>query len=227
MVKAIIFDLDDTLISERGYIKSGYYHIARLLSNRYNEDEEKLYNLLSELFNDNPRYIFNRLFDKLGIAYTKSDILEMVNEYRNHSPRISFYSDVLPFINLLKKRYIKTGIITDGYANAQHQKLKAVQANNHFDEIIVTDDLGKNYWKPHPMPFEIMKEKLNVSFDEMVYIGDNPEKDFYISNIYPIKAVRIIRNDSVYKNASYYKAVQASFKINSLSDLNTHLIGEK
>ena len=50
MIKAVVFDLDDTLISEKKYIESGYQHISKLLSNRFNKDEQELYQLLTRLF---------------------------------------------------------------------------------------------------------------------------------------------------------------------------------
>ena len=36
LIKAIVFDLDDTLISEHEYIKSGYKHISQRLSKTFN-----------------------------------------------------------------------------------------------------------------------------------------------------------------------------------------------
>ena len=119
---------------------------------------------------------------------------------------------------------IKTGIITDGHAIAQRQKLKAIQAEEYFDEIIVTDELGREYWKPHPKAFELIKGKLNVNFDEMVYVGDNPEKDFYISSIYPIETIRIVRPLSIYSCAAYFKNHQESFSVNNLGILLKELI---
>lgn len=218
MVKAFIFDLDDTLISEEKYIESGYRHIARLLSDRYNKDVAELHELLMELFRNSPRNVFNRLLDTLGISYTKNNILELVEEYRDHLPNIEFFDDVLPCLELLRKNNMKLGIITDGYANAQHQKLKAVKAMEYFDEIIVTDELGREFWKPHPKSFEIMKKKLNVEFNEMIYVGDNPEKDFYISSIYPIGTVRVYR-DGVYTEKSYLKDIKEKNSIQSLIEI--------
>ncbi|MCM3693194.1 HAD family hydrolase [Neobacillus niacini] len=220
MVKAVVFDLDDTLISEKQYIKSGYKHISELLSNRFNRDETELYNLLIGIFSESPLNVFNRLFDKLGITYTQNDILELVESYRNHLPSIEFFEDVISCLESLKKERVKLGIITDGYADAQFQKLKAVKATDYFDEIIVTDELGREYWKPHPKAFEMMKEKFNIEYNQMIYVGDNPEKDFYISNIYPIKTIRILR-DGVYKEKCYLKNIRETHSINSLSELNT------
>jgi len=219
MIKSVIFDLDDTLISEEKYIESGYRYISKLLSRRTDKNEIQLYQLLIALFKENPKYVFNRLFDMSGISYSKSDILELVEQYRNHLPTIEFFDDVLPFLKELKKRGIKVGIITDGYANAQRQKLKAINADNYFDEIIVTDELGREYWKPNPNAFELMKEKMNVSFNEMIYIGDNPEKDFYIGSIYPIKTIRIYRNNGIHKEKIYFKNIKESYSIRSLTEI--------
>jgi putative hydrolase of the HAD superfamily len=218
MVKAIIFDLDDTLISEKQYIESGFRHIAKLLSDRYDKKEIELYKVLNKLFINSPKNVFNRLFETFEIPYTKKQIIELVEEYRNHVPNIDFYNDVLPCLDVLKNKKIKMGVITDGYTNAQRNKLMTVNANNHFDEIVVTDELGREFWKPHPKAFEIMKEKLNVEFHEMIYVGDNPEKDFYISSVYPIRTVRVYR-EGVYTEKSYLKGIKEKHSIQSLSEL--------
>ncbi|MED4375447.1 HAD-IA family hydrolase [Schinkia azotoformans] len=219
MIRAVIFDLDDTLISERKYIESGYLHISKLLSKRVNKSAIKLYQLLITLFEENPKYVFNRLFKMLEINYTQNDILELVEQYRNHLPTIKLFDDVLPCLKELKKKKIKLGIITDGFANAQRQKLKAIDVKEYFDEIIVTDELGRDFWKPHPKAFEIMKNKLDVKFNEMIYVGDNPKKDFYISNKYPILTIRIYR-EGIYCNQEYLNGVMENHSIRSLDDLN-------
>ena len=145
-------------------------------------------------------------------------INNLVSKFRNHFPNIHFYDDVIPFITYLKTNGIKVGIITDGYTNAQHQKLKSLNADNYFDEIILTDMYGREYWKPHPKAFEIMKERLEVEFDEMIFVGDNPEKDFFISNIYPIKTVRIFRN-GIHMDKDYFGNVKENYHIDNLKGL--------
>jgi putative hydrolase of the HAD superfamily len=131
---------------------------------------------------------------------------------------------VLPCLELLKRKGIKTGIITDGYISTQRNKLKVLNADKYFDHIIATGELGREYWKPHPKAYEMMQKMLQVSFDEMIYIGDNPEKDFYIGSIYPIKTVMICRknNDSrngIYKDRLYLENIKESYKILSLVEL--------
>lgn len=218
MLKAIIFDLDDTLVSEMEYIKSGYRYVSKLLCEELCVREEDLYQLLLRLFAENPKYVFNRLYDILKMPYSDDKIEQLVREYRNHTPTIEFYPDVLPCLELLAKRSIKTGIITDGNVTTQNQKLKAVRAWNYFDKIIITDLLGEEYRKPHPKAFELMLESLGITFDEMMYIGDNPEKDFFISSIYPIITARINRY-GIYQHKSYLNGIKETYSINNLLEI--------
>lgn len=218
MVKAVVFDLDDTLISEKEYIKSGYRHIAGIIEDRFSMDKNQVFDDLMNLFKVSPLNVFNRLYDEYQIEYSKEMILDLVKEYRGHFPDIQFYDDVLPCLLELKRTGVKVGIITDGYAIAQRQKLKAIQADKYLDEVIVTDELGREYWKPHPKAFELMKEKFKVNFDEMLYVGDNPEKDFYISKTYPIKTVRVLR-DGVYSDKNYFRDIKENVNVISLIDI--------
>lgn len=218
MVKAVIFDLDDTLISEKEYIKSGYFHISKVLSLKIGIIKENIFADLMELFQVSSNNVFNRLYEKYDIEYSKEMILNLVHEYRGHFPDVQFYNDVLPCLQELKSAGIKTGIITDGYAIAQRQKLIAVEADKYFDEIIVTDELGREYWKPHPRAFELMKDRLDVEFSEMIYVGDNPEKDFYINNIYPVKTIRIYR-EGVYKDRAYLDNIKETYSVHSLIEM--------
>ena len=218
MIKAVVFDLDDTLVSEKEYIKSGYRHIAEVIGQRFNINKDQVSIDLFQLFRESPHNVFNRLYEKYHIEYSKEMIIDLVNEYRGHFPDVQYYDDVMQCLNELKVLGIKIGIITDGYAQAQRQKLKAVEADMYFDEIIVTDELGRDYWKPHPKAFEIIKERFGVSFDEMIYVGDNPGKDFYISTIYPIKTVRIFR-DGVHKDNFYLDGIREDFIIDELTKI--------
>jgi putative hydrolase of the HAD superfamily len=220
MIKAVIFDLDDTLISEKEYVKSGYRHVSKIIEQKFQIDQNLIYQDLMNLFKISSLKVFNRLFDKYNILYTNELILNLVNGYRGHLPTINFYDDVLPCLFGLKEFGIKLGMITDGYAIAQRQKLNALGAEKYFDEIVVTDELGREYWKPNPKGFEIIRDVFDVNFNEMIYIGDNPEKDFYINSIYPVKTIRIIREDSIYTN-NYYLGTKENYTITSLHNFIT------
>ena len=53
----------------------------------------------------------------------------------------------------------------------------------HFREIVFTDALGgRAFSKPHPKSYELVEAALGAAGDRLVYIGDNPSKDFIVPN---------------------------------------------
>ncbi len=219
MKKAVLFDLDDTLIAEEDFIKSGYQTVAQLLAGRYGLLREDLYDELLALYKADAKNVFNRILDAHGIPYTKEEILGLVSEYRSHIPNVTFFEDVLPVLMILRKRGVKLGMISDGYAVTQQNKIAVLQAEQLFDHIILTDTLGRDYWKPDKRAFIIMKEALGLDFSEMIYVGDNPKKDFYIGKDYPILTVRIVRGNGVYLDRPYLGGIKEKMRINSLEEL--------
>lgn len=219
MIKAIVFDLDDTLISERDYIKSGFKYVSKIISDRYKLDNNEVYEVMRELFKESSKNVFNRVLDNFNIKYKKEEVLYLVKEYREHKPNIEFYKDVIPTINKLRNNGYKLGIITDGYKETQNKKIDVLNCKTLFDEIIITDELGKEYWKPHERSYKLMSKKLNVDLSEMVYIGDNEAKDFVIANKLGIKTFKIIRNNAIYTRSEVEKEFLAEKNIKNLLQL--------
>lgn len=225
MKKAVLFDLDDTLTSEEDFIKSGYQSVARLLALRFGLKQADLYKELFALYKADAKNVFNRILDAHGIPYTKEDILALVSNYRSHIPNVSFYADVLPTLTTLRKRGIRLGIISDGYAITQQNKIATLKAEDLFDHIILTDLLGRDYWKPDERAFSMMCEVFGLDYSEMVYVGDNPEKDFYIGKDHPILTIRIDRGNGVYQDRAYLGGIKEKMRISSLSELLTLIEG--
>ena len=221
MKKAVIFDLDDTLISEDEYIRSGYRAVSAFLKDMYGWDERMTARQLYDLYLESPRNVFNRLLEAHDIRYKENEILELVEVYREHTPDVHFYPDVKPALAALKNRGVKLGLLSDGYAVTQRKKLTVLGVNGRkvFDKIIITDELGRDYWKPDPRPFIMMKEAFLADWSDIVYVGDNPEKDFFIGRDFSIMTVRIMRENSVYADRSYKEGYRENARIRSMSEL--------
>lgn len=220
-MKAVLFDLDDTLISEKEYVKSGYAAVAEVLSGQTGEEAESIRESLWNLFTEDARCVFNRFYESRGISFEKEDVLALVKVYREHKPNIHFEEDVAETLSGLRKKGCYLGIISDGYAVTQKNKVEALHAENYFDRIILTDLLGEEYWKPSPKAFDLMQESFQVPFEEMIYVGDNPKKDFYISTKRPIKTARIYRPDGVYQESEYRENVKETYSLTDLRELLT------
>lgn len=219
MIKAVIFDLDDTLISEKDYVKSGFNQVAIKIAEEHNLDENEVYRLLLDTFEENSKNVFNRVVDKLNISYEIKDIKELIEIYRSHKPDINLYNDAKYILDTLYKKGIKLGVITDGYKITQRSKLEVLDIDHYFEHIVVTDELGREFWKPHSKPYEIMKNKLDFDYDEMVYVGDNLSKDFVTANKLGMKTIFVNRGNGVYSGIQMDDEYLAKLEVASLEEL--------
>lgn len=219
MIKAVIFDLDDTLISEKEYVNSGFQAVSEEISYRYNLDCKYVVKIMNELFDISSKYVFNRLLEFFNIEYSNDEIIDLINIYRNHKPNIKFFDDVLPTINYLKIKRIKLGIITDGYKETQIRKVEALKCREIFDEIIITDELGREFWKPHKKAYEMMAEKLEVKYNEIIYVGDNEVKDFKGAKALGILTIKVERSNGIYKSIESEKEFQPQYKVKNIKEI--------
>lgn len=224
MIKVAIFDMDDTLISEKEYVKSGYHAVANGMHTQFPSaivSSAECYERLMRAFHSGSRQVFNEVLDSYHIAYEKQDILSWVNCYRCHTPQITFFPDVLPCLAFLRKQEKSLALLSDGYLETQTRKCDVLGIHDLFDYVILTEELGREYWKPHPRGFEMIKEHFCCGWDEMVYIGDNPQKDFHIRSQFPIHTIEIKRDDQVYLDRPYLDNVHPEYAIHSLEELST------
>ena len=218
MIKAVVFDLDDTLISEMQYIMSGFYHVAKNIKKEFSINED-VFQLLCEEFNINSKNVFNRVLEKLDLEYSEDNIKRLIYEYRNHCPNIALYEDAQCVLDILKSRGFRLGLITDGYRETQNKKIEVLNIKEIFNSIIVTDELGEEYWKPHKLPYIKSSEELSVDFNEMLYVGDNINKDFIIAKELGINTLQIVKEEGIYHKVQADLNYQADFKIYSLLEI--------
>lgn len=197
-LKAVVFDLDDTLYGEKEYVQSGYRAVSQILSQVKNA-ENKLWNAFEE-----KKSAFDEVLntEELFTEELKQKCLEI---YRNHKPDIHFYSGVQEILEELKKQKILIGVITDGRPEGQRAKIKALELEKYVDYIIVTDELGgTKYRKPCEKAFLLMKEKMEeiskqeMRFPEICYVGDNVKKDFIAPEKLGMRSIWFRNRDGLY-----------------------------
>jgi len=216
MIKAVVFDMDDTLFEEKEYVLSGFSAVDQYLSEK---GVVGFYEKSKELFeSENRGRIFNDVLDFYGVPFNQSDIKNLVEVYRNHIPDIKLLQDAKWSIDQLKTKY-ELGLITDGYLNAQRHKAKALNLEEEFAVLIFTDELGREHWKPSEKPYLEIKKYFNVDHHELIYIGDNPTKDFITAKKLGWKTIRIEREGSEYSEIEYPDEYEADYQIKSLYDL--------
>ena len=85
-----------------------------------------------------------------------------------------------------------------------------------LDDIIITDELGgTQFRKPCDIAFRIMQRRWRLPFEQMVYVGDNAEKDFQAPKQLGMRTVYFENEDGLYSEGE----ICSSETIKSLSEI--------
>lgn len=192
-LSAVVFDLDDTLYSEKEYVRSGYKAIAKIIP-QVVDVEEKLW----DAFEEKKPAIDTVLIDE-GI-YSDELKERCLSVYRIHEPDIHLYSGVADMLKEIRKKGLGIGIITDGRPEGQKAKIAALDLESMVDAIIITDELGgPEYRKPCGKAFHLMRDRIgNGGYRVMCYVGDNIKKDFIASEALGMRSIWFRNKDGLY-----------------------------
>jgi putative hydrolase of the HAD superfamily len=86
---------------------------------------------------------------------------------------------------------VAIALVTDGDPMVQRGKLAALDMNDVFDVVVLSDELGRTHRKPDSLPFQVALDRLRVPADCAVYIGDRPDKDTAGAAVAGLRAVRV------------------------------------
>ncbi|KJR42564.1 haloacid dehalogenase [Candidatus Magnetoovum chiemensis] len=221
-MKAVLFDLDDTLYPEIDFVRSGFRAVDAFFAKRYNFSCGFLYDQMLNILNRDGRgSVFNTLLEDLGL-FSIEKLNLMIYLYRSHLPSLKLYDEAIEVLEKFKKDGLGIGIITDGMASVQKNKIKSLGLESFVDIILYTDKLGREFWKPSVVPFQIALEIIHVEPQDAIYVGDNREKDFLGPNSIGMTSVYINRQSElpVADKENLNKALP-SYVIANLKDLYT------
>ena len=216
-IRAVIFDLDDTLFLETEFVLSGLSAVDAWLRNElavtgFYARAESSYRAGIRGRN------INMALEELGIPAQGELIKKLVHVYREHKPSLSLCPDAEWAIDWLRKSK-RLGLITDGYLRTQRNKVAALGLENLFDRIIYTDEGGLEKWKPDPGSFQAMSSFLGCAPWECVYVADNPAKDFIAPRALGWQTVRVLRPGSQHWQVQVDPGQDATHRVRSLYQL--------
>jgi putative hydrolase of the HAD superfamily len=180
----LIFDLDDTLYAERDFAVSAFGEVGRWAATTFGirglADE-----MTERLDQGQLGQLFGAALQARRPEHTAAELAALVQVYRTHEPsQLHLFDDAARALTTFSARPdTALGLITDGTAMVQASKIRALGISDRFGHAILTDALGgRPFFKPHPLAFEQMQATLAQSGDRLVYVGDNPAKDFQAPN---------------------------------------------
>lgn len=212
LLKAVVFDLDDTLYSEQSYVRSGFGAVARMLGQVLGEPGNDLLGEMLTLLETHGRgRIFDLVLERRG-CHDARLVARLVEAYRNHVPQIRLDPAVAGVLACLRGMELKLGVLTDGLHVMQRNKLKALGVPELVDVAICTDELGGTAcWKPSPVGFQKVLQCLEVPADQVLFVGNDPIKD--------IEGARAVGMRAAHFAPVGTSVVPGALQISRLSDL--------
>ncbi len=167
--QVFVFDLDDTLYSERSFVVSGIQFVCSFMSAHFGHPDD--FPKPSEVVKQKNWIEYLLQYAVISEKLSRQDLLQL---YHNHKPSITLFPDADRFLKKIASEGHALALITDGRSLTQRNKIEALGLNTTFEKIVISEEIGSE--KPDIRNFEEIVAHFPRS--NFCFFGDNPLKDF-------------------------------------------------
>lgn len=176
MLKAVLFDLDQTLLNRDATFVAFARDQHRRFSRFMPGVSEAQYVAALRKFDFNgyskKEVMFAEACDLLGIP---SEARQLLEDFKaNYGTGPVPFDDSLPTLESLRGRYL-IGLVTNGRTLAQNAKITHSGLRPFFQDIRISESEGLK--KPDPRIFHRCLDALGLRPAEAVYVGDHSQND--------------------------------------------------
>jgi len=205
-VKAVLFDLDDTLYDHLYSARQGLRGLARrypcmqtvtldVLEQRYSEILESTHVRLlhGELSTEQARCIrFQHLFGSFGVSISEQQALDNYARFRqDYDVSCRVVSGSHELLRVLRQMDLPLAIVTNNMVTEQQKKLQKLKLTEYFDVVSISEEVGAV--KPDPQIFLKTLDRLNLSANDVVMVGDSLTTDIAGATALNIRSVWLNR----------------------------------
>lgn len=219
-LRTVVFDLDDTLYPELTYVISGFRTVASALAAVYGVNaREAETEMVAALTRGGRGSVFDVVLARHGLLNAKR-VRQCVALYRRHEPRITLFPDAVECLR--RFTHLPCYVVTDGHKAVQARKVAALGVERMVKKVYITHQFGRTRAKPSPYCFARICEREGVSPENVLFVGDDPTKDFVGIRELGFRTVRIRRGRL--SGMTLDSAHEAEYAVESLSQLDSELL---
>ncbi|KJW12205.1 HAD family hydrolase [Levilactobacillus spicheri] len=183
MIKAVVFDVDDTLYDQKAPFVAALAPIVQLPSSfdltptfqAYRRQSAQAYARVTSGSWSTTEMAVRRLNAALHAQdlppVTPEAALAFQEAYVRELQHIKLFPGLAAALDRLKERY-QLGIITNGHTDHQLAKVMRLKMHQWIDRDAILTSEEAGLAKPDPQIFTTMNRRLNLRASESVYVGD-------------------------------------------------------
>jgi putative hydrolase of the HAD superfamily len=180
MIKAVIFDLDNTLtdfmrMKENAVEAAVEAMVDAGLRFTSGDISKKIYDIYEREGIEFQSVFDHALEELIGQVDYKIHAAGIVAYRRAREASLVLYPHVRVTLIELMKRGIKLGVVSDAPRKEAWLRLCYLQLHHMFDFVTTFDDTGVR--KPSPKPFQRALDHFQLQSNEAIMVGDWPERD--------------------------------------------------
>ncbi|MGQ9515616.1 MAG: HAD family hydrolase, partial [Thermoproteota archaeon] len=223
-IKAVLFDLDETLIDAAKGLRAAHANVSRKLClfmknvkiAKVLREIAKLDDEMNRLRRYDRDLWWQKLVDRLGFRIKLSTpiIKELTKTYwKSYAKAARPYPDAKEVLQYLRRKGYLLGIVTDTDVapGIKRRRIRELPFVDLFDVVVIAGEDTK-HTKPDPGAFILAAKKLGISRSSYIFVGDKPFTDIKGAKSAGMKTILVNRRE-------WPSNVKANFTIKTLTQI--------
>jgi putative hydrolase of the HAD superfamily len=180
MIRAVVFDLDNTLVDfmkmkDRAVDAAAWAMVDAGLQMTPEDVKRGIYDQYDKYGIESQDVFDKYLTETLGEIDYRVLAAGIIAYRKAREASLQPYPHVRIVIANLLRRGVKLAVLSDAPRREAWLRLCQLGLHHEFDVVVTYEDTG--YRKPHPEPFARVIDMLGIAPREAIMVGDWPERD--------------------------------------------------
>lgn len=207
-IKAILFDLDNTLYAYKPCNEAGksatFHFLARKLNltqkqieELYTQARHNIHQLIPTQAAAHSRLLYLQELVERETGRTNISLIKKAEEifWRAYFNKMKLRPGILKLFKTLRKKEIKIAIVSDLTTDIQMRKIKYLGLNSFINLLITSEMVGVE--KPDPKMLKLALKKLALPAKDVIFTGDSEKRDYLAAKKMKMNFFQVNENSDI------------------------------